>query len=62
MSLCVTCGRRPGKNFLTYLQHWSGAVHVSGLLMQPIRPLALMLLSLQFGESFRHFVVWSGSS
>jgi len=22
----VTCGRRPGKNFLTLLQHWSGAV------------------------------------
>jgi hypothetical protein len=22
----VTCGRRPGKNFLTFLQHWSGAV------------------------------------
>ncbi len=20
------CGRRPGKNFLTFLQHWSGAV------------------------------------
>jgi aerobic-type carbon monoxide dehydrogenase small subunit (CoxS/CutS family) len=24
--LWVTCGRRPGKNFLTFLQHWSGAV------------------------------------
>jgi hypothetical protein len=22
----VTCGRRLGKNFLTLLQHWSGAV------------------------------------
>jgi hypothetical protein len=22
----VTCGRRRGKNFLTFLQHWSGAV------------------------------------
>ena len=22
----VTCGRRPGKDFLTLLQHWSGAV------------------------------------
>ena len=22
----VTCGRRPGKDFLTFLQHWSGAV------------------------------------
>ena len=21
-----TCGRRPGKNFLTFVQHWSGAV------------------------------------
>ena len=26
MSLWVTCGRRPGKDFLTLLQHWSGAV------------------------------------
>jgi hypothetical protein len=26
VSLWVTCGRRPGKNFLTFLQHWSGAV------------------------------------
>src|SRR5215813_11727898 len=24
--LWVTCGRRLGKNFLTLLQHWSGAV------------------------------------
>ena len=24
--LWVTCGRRPGKCFLTLLQHWSGAV------------------------------------
>jgi hypothetical protein len=24
--LWVMCGRRPGKNFLTLLQHWSGAV------------------------------------
>jgi hypothetical protein len=24
--LWVTCGRRPGKNFLTFLQHWLGAV------------------------------------
>ena len=24
--LWVTCGRRLGKNFLTFLQHWSGAV------------------------------------
>jgi hypothetical protein len=24
--LSVTCGRRPGKDFLTVLQHWSGAV------------------------------------
>jgi len=24
--LWVTCGRRLGKNFLTVLQHWSGAV------------------------------------
>ena len=24
--LWVTCGRRPGKCFLTFLQHWSGAV------------------------------------
>jgi len=24
--LRVTCGRRHGKNFLTFLQHWSGAV------------------------------------
>jgi hypothetical protein len=22
----VTCGRRPGKNFLTFVQQWSGAV------------------------------------
>jgi glutathione S-transferase len=22
----ITCGRRPGKNFLTFVQHWSGAV------------------------------------
>ena len=26
LTLWVTCGRRPGKNFLTLLQHWSGAV------------------------------------
>jgi|HubBroStandDraft_6_1064221.scaffolds.fasta_scaffold1203200_1 hypothetical protein len=26
LPLWVTCGRRPGKNFLTFLQHWSGAV------------------------------------
>ena len=26
MPLWVTCGRRLGKNFLTQLQHWSGAV------------------------------------
>ena len=24
--LWVTCGRRHGKNFLTFLQYWSGAV------------------------------------
>jgi len=24
--LWVTCGRRPGKDFLTVLQHWSGVV------------------------------------
>jgi hypothetical protein len=26
LRLRVTCGRRPGKNFLTFVQHWSGAV------------------------------------
>jgi len=26
VTLWVMCGRRPGKNFLTLMQHWSGAV------------------------------------
>ena len=30
--LWVMCGRRPGKNFLTFLQHWSGAVMRSACL------------------------------
>jgi hypothetical protein len=39
---CISVCDRPGKNFLTLLQHWSGAV-TSGLLMRQVLPLALIL-------------------
>jgi hypothetical protein len=43
MSLRVMCGRRLiDKSFFTLMQHWSGAVNVSGLLMRHGWPLALM--------------------
>jgi hypothetical protein len=38
----VTCGRRPGKNFLTFAA-LVGCGHVSGLLVRQVWPLALML-------------------
>src|SRR5262249_21757034 len=40
--LWVTCGRRPGKNFLTFCSI-GRCGHVSGLLMRRGWPLALML-------------------
>ena len=41
--LWVMCGRRLGKDFLTVLQHWSGAGHASGWFMRLVWPLPLML-------------------
>ena len=54
LRLWVTCGRRLGKNFLTFLQHWSGAGHVSGLFVRRGWPLALMLCADQVPIVFMH--------
>jgi hypothetical protein len=47
--LWVSCGRRPGKNFLSFLQHWSGAV---GLFVRPMWPLALMALIFRMADAY----------
>jgi hypothetical protein len=48
----VTCGRRPGKNFLTFAA-LVGCGHVSGLLMRQVWPLALMAATLVKGKTAR---------
>jgi len=53
----VTCGRRPGKNFLTFSAALVGCGHVSGLLMRPVWPLALMLCADRVPIVFTHFEV-----
>jgi len=45
------------KSFSTLLQHWSGAVMLSGLLVRPMRPLALMLCADRVPIVFMHLSV-----
>jgi hypothetical protein len=52
----VTCGRRPGKNFLTFAA-LVGCGHVSGLLVRQVWPLALMLCADRVPIKNAHFEV-----
>ena len=53
----VMCGRRLGKNFLTLLQHWSGAVMCPACLCGRVWPLALMLCADRVPIVSTHFKV-----
>ena len=55
--LWVMCGRRLGKNFLTLLQHWSGAVMCPACLCGRVWPLALMLCADRVPIVSAHFKV-----
>jgi len=51
----VTCGRRHGKNFLTFSAALVGCGHVSGLLVRQVWPLALMLCADRVPNKLAHF-------
>jgi hypothetical protein len=50
----VTCGRRHGKNFLTFSAALVGCGHVSGLLVRQVWPLALMLCADRVPNKLAH--------